>query len=266
MKFKKAMEKTGMNELELMKFIGCGSKYMIEKHLSDWREDKNFLPGMDKMFDYIIEQGIVTGEVDGETMAEIIENIPMTQSDFGAWFLGIDKRYSRRMISAMVHGRESISRPLKVILPYLQYSHNNLVGLAKKWLQNQGCGYVVSELKSMCMEIPDAFGLRADRTILVECKTSRSDFLKDAKKPFRINPNQGIGDFRFYLCPENLIHKEDLPEKWGLLWYDGKKIKKIHAPKGNVWNNQEEFRHEKSMEKEYCLIYSILRRLNASKR
>ena len=125
MKFKKAMEKTGMNELELMKFIGCGSKYMIEKHLSDWRDDKNFLPGMDKMFDYIIEQGIIEEEfpINGKYLSETIEILSMSQTDFGVLFLGLERQSSRRMISAMVLGRENMPRSLRIMLPYIRKNH-----------------------------------------------------------------------------------------------------------------------------------------------
>ena len=37
--------------------------------------------------------------------------------------------------------------------------------------------------------------------------------------------------FRWYLCPEGVIGKEELPDKWGLLYWDGKKIFPVVAPK-----------------------------------
>ena len=53
---------------------------------------------------------------------------------------------------------------------------------------------------------------------MIEVKVSRADFIADAKKPFRINPDQGIGASRYYCCPEGMIKPEELPNKWGLLW------------------------------------------------
>ena len=55
-------------------------------------------------------------------------------------------------------------------------------------------------------------------SIVVECKLSRADFLKDASKAVRQNPRSGMGQRRYYLCPPEVIQIRDLPPKWGLLW------------------------------------------------
>lgn len=141
-------------------------------------------------------------------------------------------------------------------------THTELVKIAKKWLAKTcGCGVVFSELVTSAIEVPDALGLRSDYTILVECKTSRSDFLADQKKIFRQLPEEGMGDFRFYLCEPDLIKIEDLPERWGLLYWDGKRVKKIRAPKGNIWLSQKEHRFNKNVKAEHKIMYSALRRI-----
>jgi len=33
------------------------------------------------------------------------------------------------------------------------------------------------------------------------------------------------------LCPEGIIKPEELPDKWGLLYWDGKQIRPVVAPK-----------------------------------
>ncbi|NEH32643.1 hypothetical protein [Rhizobium ruizarguesonis] len=33
-------------------------------------------------------------------------------------------------------------------------------------------------------------------------------------------PQRGMGHYRSYLCPKGLITPEDVPENWGLIWYD----------------------------------------------
>ncbi len=143
-------------------------------------------------------------------------------------------------------------------------NHRELVKVAERWLYNTvRCGVVFTEFVTAVPEIPDAFGLRSDYTILVECKASRTDFFADKKKLFRRIPEQGIGDFRFFLCEEGLIKPEELPEKWGLLYWNGKKVKKIIAPKGNVWyRTGETMRFEKNIDAEYRMMYSALRRIH----
>lgn len=78
-------------------------------------------------------------------------------------------------------------------------------------------------------EIPDALGFRnvswEDSSVLVEAKTSRSDFLADARKPHRIEPALGLGRFRYFLAPAGLIATEELPARWGLIEATGNTLK-----------------------------------------
>ena len=54
--------------------------------------------------------------------------------------------------------------------------------------------------------MPDAIGWKkACHSVLVECKVSRADFLADRGKPFRQNPETGVGCERYYLSPRDLI-------------------------------------------------------------
>jgi hypothetical protein len=68
-------------------------------------------------------------------------------------------------------------------------------------------------------EIPDVLGwdVSKGRSILIECKTSISDFRADAAKPFRQIPEDGIGVLRFFLAPAGLLPADRLPAGWGLL-------------------------------------------------
>ena len=108
--------------------------------------------------------------------------------------------------------------------------HDQLVIRAGKWLENNGCKVVIRDpFRSNNQEQPDAIGWRDGVSILVEVKTSRADFLADRKKPFREEPGQGMGDWRFYLTPPNLVSVNDLPIGWGLLEATPKTIKKAHG-------------------------------------
>lgn len=91
--------------------------------------------------------------------------------------------------------------------------------MAGKWLRNtKGCDVVFEDLRGATKEIPDAIGFKQAFTILIECKANYNDFKQDKKKPFRRRPGLGMGNFRYYMCPKDLIKLEEIPKKWGLLY------------------------------------------------
>ena len=97
-------------------------------------------------------------------------------------------------------------------------THAQLVSKAVEWLRRYGCGIVLSEQACVSGEVPDAIGWKgACRSVVVECKLSRSDFLADRAKPFRQNSELGLGCERWYLTSAGLLSAEDLPRAWGLL-------------------------------------------------
>ena len=105
--------------------------------------------------------------------------------------------------------------------------HGRLCEVGRKWvlrtLSQKGgeMSLAFTEVgTSRGREMPDvyAFDTHGESTVL-EIKTSRSDFNADKSKPFRANPDQGMGDFRYYMCPKGLIKESDLAgTKWGLIW------------------------------------------------
>lgn len=140
-------------------------------------------------------------------------------------------------------------------------THADLVKRAKKWLLNTiGCGFVLSELSTAAMEIPDGIGWKDRRSILIECKATRSDFLSDKRKYFRKIPEQGMGTYRLYMCPPGIINQNDLPDKWGLLYCHPKKIQRIVAPKGSSFYGFPSFQHNQNAET--ILLTSALRRVH----
>jgi hypothetical protein len=122
-------------------------------------------------------------------------------------------------------------------------THADLCELASTWLRKpnnrggHGCQVAFTETRIGVQggESPDALGFRAagwiDGSVLVECKTSRTDFLADAKKPHRLE-GKGMGRWRYYMCPEGLINPDELPARWGLLYVDSKR--RIRAVAGAV--------------------------------
>jgi hypothetical protein len=113
-------------------------------------------------------------------------------------------------------------------------THAQLVERAVRWLRYYRCGVVLSEQACVSGEMPDAIGWkRANHSVLVECKTSRADFLADRAKPFRTKPEQGVGGERFYLTPPALIKVEELPAGWGLLELRRGRVEMIQASTKN---------------------------------
>ena len=111
-------------------------------------------------------------------------------------------------------------------------NHAELCEIAKKWLvrpnsqRGHGCHVALSECRSgWGGEMPDAIGFRAasrvTETVVVEVKVSRADFLADAKKPHRAD-GEGMGVYRYFMCPEGLIQPHEAPARWGLLWVNAR--------------------------------------------
>ena len=57
------------------------------------------------------------------------------------------------------------------------------------------------------------FGLH-EPSVVVECKATRADFLKDRKKPFRIYPDKGMGMFRAYVTNPGIASRIEIPDGW----------------------------------------------------
>jgi hypothetical protein len=96
--------------------------------------------------------------------------------------------------------------------------HSTLVAMGVRWLGRQ-CSVVLYEFATAASENPDVIGWAPEAgSVLIECKLTRSDFLKDASKGVRKDPRTGMGQRRYYLSPPEVIQLKDLPPKWGLLW------------------------------------------------
>lgn len=141
--------------------------------------------------------------------------------------------------------------------------HKSLVLRGEKWLEQQNCKIVINDgmaAHTVNREKPDVIGWRNGKSILIECKASRADFLTDAKKKFRANPDLGMGDYRFYMCPPGIINIEDLPEGWGLLWVTEKTVQKIHNIP-TAWTSRKKPPFNACKTSENQVLVSALRRL-----
>lgn len=108
--------------------------------------------------------------------------------------------------------------------------HMQLVALGERWLKRQGFAVVAAELVTRgTPEQADAIGFRSNCSAVIEAKASRADFLADSQKPHRVAG--GLGVYRFYLCPEDVIRVDDLPAGWGLLYAVGRSVVEVLRPR-----------------------------------
>lgn len=113
-------------------------------------------------------------------------------------------------------------------------THAELVARAAAWLRNhKRCGLVFTPTYfAGRAEIPDALGfsLSGRLSIVVECKTSRADLLRDAKKPHRVNPWLGMGTARYYMSKPGLVTPDVFGDEahwfapWGILEVVGRRV------------------------------------------
>ena len=146
-------------------------------------------------------------------------------------------------------------------------SHSDLVACAERWLRRfAGCSIVVTETScvSRTMEIPDAIGWRERVSVLIECKTSRSDFLADRKKKFREDAARGMGTVRYFLAPVGLLRPDELPAGWGLLELSGRTVHLtvgVH-PKKTWFEQGSSFVHShRAIDGETALLLSCMNRV-----
>jgi hypothetical protein len=142
---------------------------------------------------------------------------------------------------------------------------------AARWLRKNGFPVVAVNVFALgSRERVDAIGWRHSASVLIESKVSRSDFHCDRNKPER--HSGGVGLYRFYITPPNLVSVSELPAGWGLLYFDGKKVTEIKRPKGNAWpsfgvGDSEWMQHQHLVDKdaEQALLFSVARKLAVRK-
>jgi hypothetical protein len=115
--------------------------------------------------------------------------------------------------------------------------HSTLVAMGVRWLARK-CSVVLYEFAAADRESPDVIGWAAGSgSILIECKLTRADFLSDARKQVRKNPQKGMGQRRYYLSPPGVIQVSDLPPKWGLLWTSKNQVEVQKEARGHPERN-----------------------------
>lgn len=115
--------------------------------------------------------------------------------------------------------------------PCTKLTHHELTVRAEAWLKRNGYTVTCREVVSYSTfgETPDAIGWSPSRgtSCLIECKVSRSDFLRDKKKLCRREWDNGMGQRRFFMCEPGIIQAEELPWGWGLLYCEPARVRNV---------------------------------------
>jgi len=130
--------------------------------------------------------------------------------------------------------------------------HDTLVKQAKHWIWSQGCCVVITEMTSAASEEPDIIGFLPGYSIVIECKTSRADFLNDKHKCHNRSISENMGDQRYYYAPRGIISVDELPDGYGLLEPYGR---------GITVRKSARFRPKKNHQGEISMLVSTLRRI-----
>lgn len=149
-------------------------------------------------------------------------------------------------------------------------THSFCVRLAAEYLSKR-CNVVLPEFFCFNSELPDVIGFNnRQRTVVFEIKVSRSDFFADRKKTFRIKPEKGMGDSRYFVVPKGLVKINELPKGWGLIYiYANNKLRTVkesywppdeNADLAEDWKRGGAF--PKNIDAEMHLLYYYARRAN----
>lgn len=141
-------------------------------------------------------------------------------------------------------------------------NHKELTLKSSRWLKKHSqnavipnCSTIATEIScaNATGEIPDVIGWCSWTSVLIEVKVSRSDFKRDAKKIFREYQDMGMGEFRYYICPIDLIKIDELLPYWGLLYC---------SKDWNIEIIKKAERQQANLQSERTLLLSLLRRKN----
>lgn len=143
-----------------------------------------------------------------------------------------------------------------------EISHKELVNRAFQYLKYSiNCSVVFKERVGSTSENPDAIGFKRGFSYLIECKTSRADFMADKKKRFRERPKDGMGDERYIMAPVGLLEPSEIPDGWGLI--EVYEIARKHRPV-EVSKDSDNFYDKANKRAEVSYLSSAIRRIDIS--
>lgn len=159
---------------------------------------------------------------------------------------------SRNQEHVVTEDIASVNWEIEALHDETRLSHDELCKAACAFLREKNCSIVVNQPAALCNdESPDAIGFHGyNESHLVEAKTSKADFFADKYKLFRINPERGVGTYRWFICEPYLIGVAEVPSNWGLIYATKGQRKVVKDPE---WQ-------ERNIAAEMYLLYQTARR------
>ncbi len=132
-------------------------------------------------------------------------------------------------------------------------THEELIVRAQRWVRAQRYPIVLADVHTnTTSEQPDVIGFRTySDTLIVECKTSRADFRRDARKYARRIASLGMGYWRWFFTTDGIIDPATVTGGWGLAVVVGRRVKIIVPAKPFF---------ERNLVEEHRLLVTALRR------
>lgn len=91
----------------------------------------------------------------------------------------------------------------------------------------------------------------------------RLEITIDRKKPFRVEPEKSMGDWRFMISEPGIVNIEDLQPGWGLLHVVKGRVMMVHGWPGNwAWFNRDSKPFQANKQAECDYMFSALRRMD----
>lgn len=153
---------------------------------------------------------------------------------------------------------------MQILTPEEGYrpTHKELVVRAERWLRGtRGCSVVLTELVTHVGEIPDAIGWKGHVSTLIECKTSKADFFRDALKTSR-KADHNMGQNCYYMTRPGLLSLSDLPPYWGLLEVGPRSVRILKKAHTRPIKNESDFACAYIRQfHEIAMLVSALRRI-----
>lgn len=122
--------------------------------------------------------------------------------------------------------------------------HKKLKGRAVEYLFNKGCWVAMPEVECNYYGIYDAWGIKNDENLMtygIEVKVSRQDYRNNKCKERRLDDaltecgevrleNWVPANLNYILCPENMLQADEMPHRYGLLWFNGERLVNKKTP------------------------------------
>ena len=130
--------------------------------------------------------------------------------------------------------------------------HKELKGRAVEYLFNKGCWVSMPEVECGYYGRYDAWGIKNDANLMtygIEVKVSKQDYRNNRYKERKLDDALTVyggvklenwipANLNYILCPAGLLQPEEIPKRYGLLWFNGERLVNKKTPLFNEMTNK----------------------------